>query len=125
MNDELGSAKYVSLATYRRSGAAVATPVWCAPENDSLYVFSAADAGKVKRLRNSNRAQVAVCDVRGRLRGAWRDATAVLIDDPGEIARALGALRRKYPVGMRIADAGARLTGRYHKRAYIRVDLNT
>ncbi len=114
-------ARYLSLATFRRSGQAVATPVWCAFDDGVGYVFSAGDAGKVKRLRNSARARIAPCDVRGKVLGDWRDAEATLIDDPAEIARALALLRRKYGWQMWLADAGARITGRFHQRAYLRI----
>lgn len=119
----LAEAPYVSLATFRKSGAAVATPVWCAESDGDLFVFSAADAGKVKRLRNSDRARLAVCDVRGKLLGGWVDATATLISDSEEIDRALSALRRKYGWQMWLADVGAKISGRYSKRSYIRIRL--
>jgi len=119
----LEEARYVSLATYRRDGREVATPVWAAHEGGVWYVFSAGDAGKVKRLRARSKARLATCDMRGGNRGEWHDAEADLIDDPEEIGRALAALRRKYGFAMRLADLGARLTGRYRKRAYIRVRL--
>jgi PPOX class probable F420-dependent enzyme len=117
-------ARYVSLATFKKSGEPVATPVWCAPDGGVLFVFSAADAGKVKRLRNNGRARLAVCDVRGKVLGDWQDADARLVDDPAEVTRALRALRRKYGWQMRLADALARLTGRFERRAYIRVLLD-
>lgn len=119
----LERARYVSLATFRKSGAMVATPVWCAHDSGSFYVFSARDAGKVKRLRNSARARLAACGPRGGLLGDWHEATAEIIDQPAEIERALSLLRDKYGLAMWLADAGARLTGRFHRRAYIRVRL--
>jgi PPOX class probable F420-dependent enzyme len=118
---DLGRAPYVSLATFRKSGAAVATPVWCAPRDGALYVFSAGDAGKVKRLRVNARARLAVCDVRGALLSDWHEATGELLRAPEDIAVALGALRDKYGWQMRLADIGARLTGRFERRAYIRL----
>ena len=57
--DAILSAQYVALTTYRRDGTPVTTPVWAAAEGTSLYLFSNAKAGKVKRLRNSSRAAVA------------------------------------------------------------------
>lgn len=120
---DLTWARYISLTTFRKSGAEVATPVWAAFEQGHWYVFSAAGAGKVKRLRNDSRARIAVCDVRGRLLGEPFDATAELLQDPADIHRALLLLRRKYGLQMRLADAGARLTGRFDRRAYIRVKL--
>ena len=41
MNEELATARYVNLATFKRSGEAVETPVWCAADGDELFVFSA------------------------------------------------------------------------------------
>jgi hypothetical protein len=120
---ELESARYVSLATYRKSGEAVATPVWCAAGDGAFFLFSAGDAGKVKRLRNSNRARLAVCDARGGLLGEWHPAVAEIVTDPGDIRRALTLLRRKYGWQMWLADAGAKLTGRFRRRAYIRARL--
>ena len=116
-------APYVSLRTYRKSGASVDTPVWCAAHNDALYVFSAGNAGKVKRLRNSSQAQLAVCDVRGNLLGDWQDACGSVITDESTIQLSLQALRKKYGWQMRIADVGSKLTGKFDKRAYLRVEL--
>ena len=115
----LQDAPYVSLATYRKSGAAVATPVWCAGDEENLYVFSAAGAGKIKRLRNSDRAQLAICDVRGKLLGEWVDVTANVVTEADTMMLALSALRKKYGWRMWLADVGAKLTGRFDKRAYI------
>lgn len=114
---------YISLKTFRRDGRAVATPVWSAPANGHLYVFSAGDAGKVKRLRNNMVVEIAPCDMRGKLLGPWTEGTAVCFDDPAEIDVALTALRKKYGWQMRLADWGAKLTGRFNRRAYIRISL--
>lgn len=120
----LQAAPYVSLRTYRKSGAAVDTPVWCAPGDDGgLYIFSAGNAGKVKRLRNSGNAQLAVCDVRGKLLGEWVDAQAVVVTDQAAIDEALSTLRAKYGWQMWLADVGSRLTGKFNRRAYIRATL--
>ena len=120
---ELDTARYFNLATFRRDGRAVETPVWFATEGATHYVFSAGNVGKVKRIRNSSRARVAPCDVRGKLEGAWRDAKARLVTDPGEIARAYVVLRRKYGFSMLLLDLMAKIGGRYDKRAMIAVDL--
>ncbi len=66
--------KYVSLATYRRNGVEVKTPVWIAEKGGLYYVFSAGDAGKVKRIRATPRVRLAACDVRGNLRSDWTEA---------------------------------------------------
>jgi PPOX class probable F420-dependent enzyme len=119
----LADARYFNLATFRRNGREVATPVWFASSDGIYYVFSAGDAGKVKRIRAGSRARVAPCDVRGRLLGDWCDATARLVTDPTEVQRAYRALRGKYGLSMALLDLLARLTGRYAKRQLIAVTV--
>ena len=115
--------RYLNLATYRASGAEVATPVWFAAVDGTLYVFTAGESGKVKRLRRSSRARVAPCDARGAPHGAWRNATARLVTDAGVIARAQAALREKYGWQKWLLDLGSRLTGRIRRRAWIAIVL--
>lgn len=113
---------YVSLATRKRSGEWVATPVWFAPDGDSYYVFSASEAGKVKRLRNFSESRIAPCTMNGTVTGAWRDTRAYVLDTPAERDTALAALRRKYGWQMWTADFFSSLTGKMRRRAYIRID---
>jgi len=124
LHDSLANARYFSLATFRRSGAMVATPVWFAEDEEVYYVFSAGDAGKVKRLRLGDTAQVAPCDVRGVVSGDWLTAKATLLADGAEIQHALKVLRRKYGWLMRMTDFFSQLSGRFEKRAYIRVEIH-
>jgi uncharacterized protein len=119
----LASAPYVSLATFRRSGLAVATPVWCAADGEDFYFFSAGSAGKVKRLRNGDRARLAICNARGKVSSGWAEARAEIVEDQPGIDRALAALHRKYGWQMWLADLGSRLTGRFPERAYLRARL--
>src|SRR5215813_13031339 len=79
--------RYLSLATYRASGAELATPVWFVSVDGTLYVFTAGDSGKVKRLRRSSRARVAPCNARGTLDGPWQDATAHVVHRCGDDRR--------------------------------------
>jgi PPOX class probable F420-dependent enzyme len=120
---ELDRHRYVSLATYRRNGEPVATPVWFAVVEGLLYVFTAGDSGKVKRLRNSSQARVAPCTARGELEGAWQEATARLVGDDGVIRQARAALRAKYGWQLGLLDLGAWLTGRIRRRAWIEIAI--
>ena len=120
---ELDRHRYLSLATFRQSGAQVATPVWFAAAGGRLYVFTSGVSGKVKRLRRSPRARIAPSDARGRVRGEWHEASARLLTEPRAIDRAHGALRSKYGWQMWLADAFARLSGRLGRRAWIEIEL--
>jgi PPOX class probable F420-dependent enzyme len=51
--------RYINLTTFRKSGIAVPTPVWFVVHEGRLYVFTAAQSGKAKRLRANGRALVA------------------------------------------------------------------
>jgi uncharacterized protein len=115
--------RYLSLATFRRSGAEVRTPVWFAAADGKLYVFTAGESGKVKRLRHSARARVAPSDMRGHVRGGWSDVTARIVTEPGVIERAHAALRAKYGWQMWIGDLFSRLTGRIRRRAWIEIEV--
>ena len=115
--------RYLSLATFRRNGVQVATPVWFAASANRLYVFTGSDSGKVKRLRRSSRARVAPCDARGRVHGDWHEATARLVDDVRSIRQARAALHAKYGWQLVLLDFGARLTGRLQRRAWIEIEV--
>ena len=122
MKKTLENASYLSLATFRKNGDEIKTPVWFAPATGKLYVFSAGDAGKVKRLRNFAKARVAPCDVRGKVLGDWQDAKAhILSSQVDNIAHQ--ALLKKYGWMMKSMDFFADLGGRKSTRAYIEITL--
>jgi hypothetical protein len=113
---------YLSFATRKRNGDFVPTPVWFAEHEGSYYLFSAGDAGKVKRLRNFSDTRIAPCTITGRLTGGWIEAEARLLEDRASASIALAALRRKYGWRMRLTDWFSQLSGKMARRAYIRVD---
>jgi PPOX class probable F420-dependent enzyme len=87
--------KYISLATYRRDGTAVATPVWFAQDGDRLLVRTGTASGKTKRIRRDPAVQVAACTARGQLRGEPASGAArVLSGSAAEAAERL--INRKY-----------------------------
>lgn len=115
--------RYLVLATFRRSGVEVRTPVWFAAVDGKIYLFTAGESGKVKRLRHSSRARVAPSDMRGRVRGVWWDVAARIVTEPGSIERAHTALRAKYGSQMWLGDLFSRLTGRMERRAWIEIEV--
>jgi len=112
----LPHSEYVSLTTFRRTGLAVATPVWAAPDGDALVVWTRADSGKVKRLRHTSRVTVAPCDVRGRTKGPAVDGVAEFVDRDAWPA-ALAALRRAYGLKFTLGNATSRLWHRLARRS--------
>lgn len=119
----LEGGSYLSFASRKHSGDWVATPVWFAPHENSYYLFSAGNAGKVKRLRNYAESRIAPCTVTGTLTGDWVDCKACVLDSAADCNTALAALRRKYGWQMYLADFFSTLTGKKSKRAYIRIEV--
>ena len=106
---------YVSLTTFRRTGVAVPTPVWAAPDGETLVVWTRADSGKVKRLRHTARVTVAPCDFRGRVDGPAVDGVAEFVAR-SEWPGALAALRRTYGFRFQLGYVTSRVLQRLSRR---------
>jgi uncharacterized protein len=123
MATQLDDARYINLMSFKRDGAGVETPVWAAPLDGQLVVFTSRESYKVKRIGRNPKVRVARCDVRGKLLGDWFDGACVLAEDPVQQRRILDALAAKYGLQVRILNFFARLTGRDKKRAYLEISL--
>ena len=108
---EMADEQFVSLTTFRRSGAPVATVVWIARDGDALVVTTVADSGKVKRLRNDPRVELRPSNRRGAVVDGAPVATGVAeVTAPDE--RSTAALRRKYGLQYRLITGLERLLAR-------------
>jgi uncharacterized protein len=87
--------KYISLGTFRKTGAKVATPVWFGEDGDKLYVMTRSDLGKAKRIRNNPMVTVAPCTIRGKVTGPEYPAVARVLPVQ-EHAHARQTINRKY-----------------------------
>ncbi len=95
--DILGSAKYISLTTYRADGTAVATPVWLARSGDALILITDPNSGKVKRLRSNPAVLVSPCDMRGRVKpGAVVASGVASLQDAEQTEVSVAVITRKY-----------------------------
>ena len=72
--------KYLNLESVKRDGTPVQTPVWFAEEQGVLYVYTLANAGKVKRIRRHPRIRIAPCTMRGTVTGRWVEADTAIVD---------------------------------------------
>lgn len=102
--------QYVSFTTYRKTGAAVSTPVWIAPLPDGRAGFTTGpDAGKVKRLRNDPKVALRPCDRGGKVADGAVEVTGTAVvltagPDHDAIAAAIG---RKYGILGRLLGLGS------------------
>ncbi len=93
--DNLGGERFISLVTFRRSGDRVATPVWFAHEGERIVIGTFANSGKVKRLRHTEKVEIAPCNFRGLVRGSYVSGIGALLE-PSSADGASEALADKY-----------------------------
>jgi PPOX class probable F420-dependent enzyme len=96
--------KYLSLETYRKSGKEVRTPVWFVENNGTLYVRTATDTGKYKRILNNKNVRIAPCGMRGKVKGEWVSAEANLASED-QARQAYQLLEKKYGLIYKMARA--------------------
>ena len=110
--------KYIALETFKKNGQGVKTPVWFVLHENAFYVYTEADSWKVKRIRNNPRVRVAVCSIRGDVKGPWLDATASQVEGDERLA-ADTLLDRKYFL-KKIFNVLSRIN--WHERAMIKIE---
>ena len=111
------SGPYCLVATYKRSGEPVATPVWYGvDEGGRLYFRTYAPSAKVKRIRNNPRVRVAPSTMRGKPKGPAAEGVARLLE-PSEEAHAERAIQSNYGLFRRVYER----TGGNMEAVYVEV----
>ena len=87
---------YLNLETFRKNGESMKTPVWFAQEGDLLYVRTAANSGKVKRIRHNAKVNAVPCRMDGKPQGAWAPAQAREVRDPTIDEKVEHLMKKKY-----------------------------
>src|SRR5215472_9469369 len=93
--NQIHGQKYISLATFRKSGVAVHTPIWFAEENGRLYFMTGTKLGKYKRISNNRGVTIAPCTIRGKITGPEFRATARILG-PEDAPRVRRLIQSKY-----------------------------
>jgi PPOX class probable F420-dependent enzyme len=90
---------YINLTTFRKSGEPVSTPLWFAQHEGRLHATTEPDSGKMKRIRNNSRVELAPCNAWGREKGARVEGRARSVEDE-PTGEAEAALHAKYRLGL-------------------------
>ncbi|GAB3837054.1 PPOX class F420-dependent oxidoreductase [Dactylosporangium cerinum] len=120
----LGAQRFVSLTTFKKDGAAVATPVWITPDGAALVVTTPAESWKVRRLRRDPRVLLVPCGRTGKVREGDRPVEGIgrIVTDPAEVDRMATLVRRKYGLEYRVMMLVERLVaGRRRSRVIVRI----
>ena len=95
---------YCLVATYKRSGEAVATPLWYGVDGEGrLYFRTHRDSVKVKRIRNNPAVRVAPSTFRGKPKGAAAEGRARVLDE-GDVPHAEATIQTNYGLFRRIYE---------------------
>jgi PPOX class probable F420-dependent enzyme len=108
--DDVSNAQYVLLTTFTKDGRPKPTPIWIARDGDRAVVITEANSWKVKRIRNTPRVTLAVCDMRGKVKGPTIEAKATVLDD-SQTDAVYSAINKRYGIIGRIFTIFSKLRG--------------
>jgi uncharacterized protein len=107
---DVATARYVLLTTFTKDGRPKPTPVWAAADGDRLLVISEEKSWKVKRIRNTSRVTLAVCDIRGRPKSEGIEATAKILDK-SQTGAVYDAIGQRYGLIGRVFNIFSKMRG--------------
>jgi PPOX class probable F420-dependent enzyme len=107
---DLQKSEYVLLTTFTKDGRPKPTAVWAAPDGDRLLVITGEKSWKVKRIRNTPKVRLAVCDMRGNAKSADVEGMATILNksDNGAV---YDALVKRYGLIARVFNFFSKLRG--------------
>jgi len=111
---DVAKAQYVLLTTFTKDGRPKPTPIWAAPDGDRLLVITQEKSWKVKRIRNTPRVTLAVCDMGGHPKSEPVEATATILDK-SQTGAVYDAVGREYGLIGRVFNLFSKLRGGMQK----------
>jgi PPOX class probable F420-dependent enzyme len=108
--DDVSKAQYVLLTTFTKDGRPKPTPIWIARDGDRALVITEKNAWKVKRIRNTPRVTLAVCDMKGRVKGDPVEAVATVLDD-SQTNDVYRAITKRYGIVGRVFSVFSKMRG--------------
>jgi PPOX class probable F420-dependent enzyme len=115
---EVAKSEYILLTTFTKDGRPKPTAIWAAPAGDRLVVITQEQSWKVKRIRNTPRVTIAVCDRRGNPKGEAVEATASILDKSANAAT-YDAIGKRYGLLGKTFNAFSKLRGGMTKNVTI------
>jgi PPOX class probable F420-dependent enzyme len=95
--DDIAKAKYILLTTFTKDGTPKPTAIWAAPDGDRLLLMTEEDSWKIKRIRNTPRVTLAICDARGKPKSEPIEAVATVLDK-SEAPAVIQAVNKRYGI---------------------------
>ena len=112
LSESFARQQYLNLETFRKSGLGVRTPVWFVQDNETIFVRTMANSGKVKRIRNNGSVNIAPCKMDGALVGEWTPVYARELTDPETDRKVDRLLDKKYGLMKKLFGLSSAFQGR-------------
>jgi PPOX class probable F420-dependent enzyme len=107
---DVAKAQYVLLTTFTKDGRPKSTPIWAANDGDRLLMITQGKSWKVKRIRNTPRVTLAICDMQGRPKSEAIDAIATILD-ASQTGLVYDAIGREYGIVGKVFNVFSKLRG--------------
>jgi uncharacterized protein len=107
---DIAKAQYILLTTFTKDGRPKPTAIWAANKDERLLVITGAESWKVKRIRNTPRVTLAICDRGGHPKSEAIEATATILDESqtGVVYEAIGS---EYGIVGKVFNVFSKLRG--------------
>ena len=109
--------RLLSLTSFKRDGAGVATPLWFVSDGRRLFALTDRHSAKVRRVRRDPCVTVAPCRANGRLRCDPVPAHAEVLTSTAELEHVRKLLLERYPISYRAVMLAHRLGRRLRGHA--------
>jgi PPOX class probable F420-dependent enzyme len=107
---DVAKAQYVLLTTFTKDGRPKPTPIWAADAGDRLLMITQGKSWKVKRIRNTPRVTLAICDMGGHPKSEAIEATASILD-ASQTGLVYDAIGREYGIVGKVFNVFSKLRG--------------
>lgn len=76
--------KYLSISTFKKNGEKKSTPVWYVAKDKKLYIWTADNSWKIKRIKNNNNVEFTASNFKGEHLKESLSGTARIMDKSEE-----------------------------------------
>jgi uncharacterized protein len=121
---DVAGAEYILLTTFTKDGRPKPTAIWAVQDGDRLIAITQEGSWKVKRIRNTARVTIAVCDRRGNNAGEAVEAVAAVLPKSANAAT-YDALGRRYGLLGKTFNFFSKLRGGMEKNVTIEMKAVT
>jgi PPOX class probable F420-dependent enzyme len=108
--EDVAKAQYVLLTTFTKDGRPKPTAIWAADKGDRLLMITQGKSWKVKRIRNTPRVTLAICDMQGNPKSDAIEATATILD-PSQTGLVYDAIGHEYGIVGKLFNVFSKLRG--------------